>query len=128
MEKIFLALIFTMVAAGATYAGGSAIGELKASALTAPADQQVTVPGAAEPAPAAPAKMDARSALQKQGCLACHRYKGEGGTYACALEGKLKRHNKNWVKAKLLKPPVPEMPAFTGTAQELDEFVDAIQQ
>ncbi len=127
-KRIFLTVILTAVLSGATYAGGDAIGELELSAAATPAYSRVPAPEAAEPAKAETGKPDAKSALQKYGCLACHRYKGEGGTFGPALDAKLKRHSRDWVKKKLLTPLSPAMPPFSGTDKELDEFIDMIQQ
>ena len=74
---------------------------------------------------AAAVKPDAKSSLQKYGCLACHKYKGEGGTFGPVLDAHLKHHPKDWLK-KFLKTPPQAMPPFRGTEKELDEFVEAI--
>lgn len=80
----------------------------------------VAAPKGAEVKPSTP-----KAALAARGCLACHRFQGEGGTFGPALDAHLKHHSKEELK-KFLRNPPPTMPPFAGTDGELDAFVDLI--
>ncbi|MDP2866538.1 MAG: cytochrome ubiquinol oxidase subunit I, partial [Elusimicrobiota bacterium] len=110
--------------------------------VVAPAQAAEAAPAAkAEPvktaavkpaAKAAPAKtpavlMSRERGLEKYGCLACHSYKGEGGTFAPALDQHILHHSKEGLRKYLTNPP-ENMPPFEGTEKELDEFVNALKQ
>lgn len=79
--------------------------------------------------PAEPSKtpLTPKAALSQHGCLACHAFWGEGGTFGPNLDEHLKHHSKGDLK-KLLKNPPASMPPFFGTDEELDAFVDTIMK
>lgn len=70
-------------------------------------------------------KATPKEMLSKKGCLACHRFGGEGGTFGPNLDEHLYHHTKEELK-KFLKNPPPTMPPFSGSDDELNDFVDAI--
>ncbi len=72
-------------------------------------------------------KMSVKEALDKYSCLACHSYKGEGGTFGQVLDGPLAKLSKAELK-NILKTPVETMPPFNGTDAELDAFVNALKR
>ncbi len=93
----------------------------------APVKTPATKSGAkSPPAKTAAVKMSREEALEKYGCLVCHSYKGEGGTFGPALDEHLRHHSKEELK-KILKNPAPTMPPFDGTEKDLDDFVDALK-
>lgn len=68
-----------------------------------------------------------KAALRQQGCLACHTFQGEGGTFGPRLDEHLKHHSKEELK-KILQNPPSSMPPFSGNDEELDEFVDRVRE
>lgn len=71
-------------------------------------------------------KADVKAALQNKGCLSCHKFKGDGGTFGPALDEHLLHHSKDELKKILRKPP-STMPPFVGSDEELDEFLDIVR-
>lgn len=66
-----------------------------------------------------------KAALSQHGCLACHTYQGEGGSFGPNLDVHLKHHSEKELKTILRNPP-SAMPPFEGTDEELDSFVDTV--
>lgn len=71
--------------------------------------------------------MTREQGLEKYGCLVCHSYKGQGGTFGPALDQHLLHHSKEGLKKYLTSPP-ENMPPFEGTEKELDDFLNALKQ
>ncbi|MDD5210027.1 MAG: cytochrome ubiquinol oxidase subunit I [Elusimicrobiales bacterium] len=118
---------------GNMYMTGALVAAPKPAVETPPAP-------AAAPAKTAPAKSAAKTAaltpaaarhiteeaLEAHGCLACHSYYGDGGTFGPALDVHLPHHTKDDLK-RLLRKPAETMPPFDGTDAELDEFVNRLK-
>ena len=81
----------------------------------------------AAPVKAAVPLMTREQGLEKYGCLVCHSYKGEGGTFGPALDQHILHHSKEELKKYLTSPP-ENMPPFEGTEKELDDLVNALKQ
>ncbi len=81
----------------------------------------------AEAAKLKTAAVNVGDVLDKHGCLACHKFGGKGGTFGPALDEHLKEHTKDDLKKLLRKPPTG-MPPFSGSDQELSDFVDSIKK
>ncbi len=120
---------------GHMYMTGALVAAPKPAAEVPPA--AAPVPAPAKTAPAKPAAKPAalspaaarkitEEALEAHGCLACHSYYGEGGTFGPALDKHLPHHTKEQLK-KLLRKPAETMPPFDGTDAELDTLVNELK-
>ena len=81
----------------------------------------------AAPVKAAVPLMTREQGLEKYGCLVCHSFKGEGGTFGPALDQHFLHHSKEELRKYLTSPP-ENMPPFEGTEKELDDLVNALKQ
>lgn len=118
---------------GNMYMTGALVAAPKPAAEIPPAAAAVTAKTApakpaAKPAAVSPAaaRKITEEALEAHGCLACHSYYGEGGTFGPALDKHLPHHTKEQLK-KILRKPAETMPPFDGTDAELDTFVNELK-
>ncbi|OIO01654.1 MAG: hypothetical protein AUJ51_08065 [Elusimicrobia bacterium CG1_02_56_21] len=121
------ALVAAPKKAGIAAAETKAAAEVKTPAKQAPKPEPVKT-AAAKSAPVKPSasKHDVEVELEARGCLVCHTYNGEGGTFGPNLEKPLQLHTKEELK-NILRNPAATMPPFDGTDKELADFVDALK-
>ncbi|MEW5806130.1 MAG: c-type cytochrome [Acidobacteriota bacterium] len=63
------------------------------------------------------------STLEEYGCLACHNFRGKGGTFGPNL------NNLNYKKEdleKIIKSPPKDMPPFEGDEKDLERIVEVL--
>jgi ubiquinol-cytochrome c reductase cytochrome b subunit len=127
-RPVAMAVWITVVAAfiALTLAGAYS----KTEGIAAQQSTMAPTPPAAGPA-ALPAGGKASSDLfRSQGCLACHRIGGTGGTIGPDLSGEgLKGHSREWLEEQLSNPkahnPASLMPSFAALAPDkIGQMVD----
>lgn len=117
-----------MYMTGALVAAAAQPAEAAPAAKAEPVKALTVKPAAkAAPVKASVVLMSREQGLEKYGCLVCHSFKGEGGTFAPALDQHLLHHSKEGLRNYLKNPP-ENMPPFEGTEKELDDFVNALKQ
>lgn len=117
-----------MYMTGALVAAAAQPAEAAPAAKAEPVKAAAAKPAAkAAPVKAAAALMTREQGLEKYGCLVCHSYKGQGGTFGPALDQHILHHSKEGLKKYLTSPP-ENMPPFEGTEKELDDFLNALKQ
>ena len=72
-------------------------------------------------------KLDGERVFKDAGCLACHKFKGEGGTIGPDLSNLASKYDKAKLMEFVRKPQgaaANMMPSFTGSDQELEALAD----
>ncbi len=90
-----------------------------------PMNQQLI--GEKKVTPPAGTKLNGEQVFKDQGCLACHKFNGEGGTIGPDLTTVASKYDKAKLMDFVRQPPAPAntmMPSFAGSEEELDALTD----
>ncbi len=76
--------------------------------------------------------VDGSELFRKEGCINCHRFKGEGGSICPDLTGVTERRSEKWIRQQIKDPgvnfPDSTMPGFEDLSdKEIQAIIDYLK-